>query len=185
MSKRLTFALLLFIAVILHSSYQTRAQEILYKLGDRGPAGGWIFYDKGEMIGGWRYMEAAPEDHVSKVTWHNGNFIETGAIVSAMGTGRSNTEKIIKALGDGNYAAKICSDYRGGGKSDWFLPSKIDLLTMYMNLHKKGIGRFAGSIYWSSTEHSAKFAWLQNFGNSEQIIYNKNYYELVRAIRSF
>ena len=33
-----------------------------YKVGDEGPAGGIIFYDKGEYSDGWRYLEAAPAD---------------------------------------------------------------------------------------------------------------------------
>ena len=35
-----------------------------YKIGDEGPAGGVIFYDKGEYSDGWRYLEAAPADLV-------------------------------------------------------------------------------------------------------------------------
>jgi hypothetical protein len=27
-----------------------------------GPAGGYVFYDKGGYSGGWRYLEAAPDD---------------------------------------------------------------------------------------------------------------------------
>jgi TolB-like protein len=30
-----------------------------YKIGDRGPSGGWVFYDKGVVSAGWRYLEAA------------------------------------------------------------------------------------------------------------------------------
>jgi len=31
-----------------------------YALCDTGPAGGYIFYDKGYYSSGWRYLEAAP-----------------------------------------------------------------------------------------------------------------------------
>jgi hypothetical protein len=31
------------------------------KVGDRGPGGGYIFYDKESYSDGWRYLEAAPE----------------------------------------------------------------------------------------------------------------------------
>lgn len=33
-----------------------------YKIGDRGPAGGYVFYDKGKYENGWRYMEVTPND---------------------------------------------------------------------------------------------------------------------------
>ena len=33
-----------------------------YKVGDVGPAGGYIFYDRGYYENGWRYLEAAPAD---------------------------------------------------------------------------------------------------------------------------
>ncbi len=33
-----------------------------YEIGDTGPAGGIIFYDKGSLSDGWQYLEAAPFD---------------------------------------------------------------------------------------------------------------------------
>ena len=33
-----------------------------YNIGDIGPAGGYLFYDKKNQGGGWRYLEAAPAD---------------------------------------------------------------------------------------------------------------------------
>jgi hypothetical protein len=40
-----------------------------YKVGDTGPAGGLIFYDKGNDSGGWRYLEAAPATAEFTATW--------------------------------------------------------------------------------------------------------------------
>ena len=62
---------LLFAAVLCIAAGDAAAQGKTYKVGDRGPAGGWIFYDKGHYSDGWRYFEAAPADVLSrKVTWH-------------------------------------------------------------------------------------------------------------------
>ena len=30
----------------------------MYKIRDRGPAGGYVFYDKGNASDGWQYLEA-------------------------------------------------------------------------------------------------------------------------------
>jgi hypothetical protein len=40
-----------------------------YKTGDRGPAGGWVFYDKGLVSDGWRYLEAAPPEMEFRAGW--------------------------------------------------------------------------------------------------------------------
>ncbi|GHU30912.1 hypothetical protein FACS1894172_04920 [Spirochaetia bacterium] len=38
----------------------TRSSNKVYKIGDTGPAGGLIFYNKGDYSDGWRYLKAAP-----------------------------------------------------------------------------------------------------------------------------
>ena len=47
----------------------------------------------------------------------------TGATDTAIGTGAKNTTKIIAVLGNKAVAALLCRNYRGGGYSDWFMPS--------------------------------------------------------------
>ncbi|GHU43467.1 hypothetical protein FACS1894190_14000 [Spirochaetia bacterium] len=42
--------------------------ELVYKVGDKGPAGGIVFYDMGFTMNGWRYLEAAPADIPG--VWH-------------------------------------------------------------------------------------------------------------------
>jgi TolB-like protein len=43
--------------------------EKVYNVGDRGPAGGIIFYDKGRYSDDWRYLEAAPKNVEFKSYW--------------------------------------------------------------------------------------------------------------------
>lgn len=45
------------------------AQWTPYVLRDTGPAGGYIFYDKGDYSDGWRYLEAAPSDQSTGAPW--------------------------------------------------------------------------------------------------------------------
>jgi len=156
-----------------------------YKIGDRGPGGGWIFYDKGDSKDGWRYLEAASEDQANDAMWYNGVNVLTGASGKDIGTGRSNTEKIIKAQGKGYYAARLCADYRGGGKSDWFLPSRDELDLMYVNLKKSGLVDFSGRFCWSSSEEDEKNAFFQAFMFGYRNSTVKTDAGRVRAVRSF
>lgn len=156
-----------------------------YKIGDRGPGGGWIFYDKGDSKGGWRYLEAAAEDQALDAMWYNGVVVQIGATGREIGTGKSNTAKIIKIQGKGYYAARLCVDYRGGGKSDWFLPSKDELDAMYVNLKKSGLVDFSGRFCWTSTEDDAEKAYFQAFmfGYTNSTV--KTDAGRVRAVRAF
>lgn len=166
--------------------FSINAQNKTYTIDDRGPAGGWIFYDKGRMSDGWRYLEAAPEDQSEGIQWFNGEIKATGATGTEIGSGRLNTQKIIKAQGNGKYAAKICADYRGGGKSDWFLPSKDEANLMRKNLNKNRAAGFREEFYWTSSERDAYVAWLQSFGYGDQNFTSKTSFTIpVRAIRAF
>ncbi|HPS58769.1 MAG TPA: DUF1566 domain-containing protein [Spirochaetota bacterium] len=155
-----------------------------YSIGDRGPAGGWIFYDKGYSSDGWRYLEAAPGDLADKMQWYNGSSFVTGATGRNIGDGRANTRMIIEVQGAGGYAAKICSEYRGGGKQDWFLPSKNELNEMIINLQGAGVGGFVIDGYWSSSEYSTEEAWAQHTRGGV-FNYHKSNDLRVRPVRAF
>jgi len=86
---------------------------------------------------------AAPEDQSPGIQWYNGSYIETGATAIAIGTGKSNTEKIIEEQSAGTYAAKLCDDLVLNGYSDWFLPSKDELNELYKN--RAEIGGFSNT----------------------------------------
>jgi hypothetical protein len=109
-----------------------------------------------------------------------------GAIGTAIGTGFSNTNKIIASQGT-NYAAGLARAYKGGGYTDWYLPSRDELNKLYLN--RVAIGGFmSDGAYWSSTENPAypnNSAWLQYFDNGGQQSIEKDIKINIRAIRSF
>jgi uncharacterized caspase-like protein len=133
-----------------------------FKFGETGPAGGIIFYDKGSVSDGWRYLEAAPKDQSTGIQWYNGSNKDVSTS-TAIGSGKANTDAIIAAQGSGNYAATLCRNLTIGGFSDWFLPSKDELNLMYTNLKKANLGGFGGSWLWSSSQNVDYNAWGQRF----------------------
>jgi len=92
--------------------------------------GGIIFYvDKSGKHG----LIVATENQGDNVVWSKEN-IKIGATKKEIGSGRNNTEIIVKKLGDGVYAAKLCYDLVLNGYNDWFLPSRDELTMLYWNL---------------------------------------------------
>jgi hypothetical protein len=158
-----------------------------YKIGDIGPAGGIVFYDKFSSAGGWRYLEAAPKEIEQKLGW--GNFhIE---LITDVGAGKRNTQIIVNEGKNLVTAARFCFDLEYGGYDDWFLPSKDELNLMYENLKVKRQGDFVDDIYWSSSYKMVGNywgPWLQNFSDGSQetaYFIGKTTALSVRAIRQF
>jgi len=182
------------------------AQWTPYVLGDIGPAGGYIFYDKGSYYkadftivkaagngtvpitptySDWRYLEAAPYDQSAVTEWGCYGYSISGADGTAVGTGEQNTIDIEDECTTFVTAADVCAILSLGGYSDWFLPSKDELNLMYTNLEVFGVGGFADIYYWSSSEYNANYAWIQNFINGDQFNYYKDFTFWVRAVRAF
>jgi hypothetical protein len=91
-------------------------------------------------------------------------------------------------LGEYNWAqAKIaCEELVMNGYSDWYLPTKDDLQSMYTNLHRNWIGGFERATYWSGTEYSTNYAWYFDFGSGRaNYDDDKSSPNSVRAVRAF
>jgi Protein of unknown function (DUF1566) len=129
---------------------------------------------------------AATSDQSAGIRWHNDSYTTTGATGTEIGTGLSNTNKIITSQGETatSYAAGLARAHNGGGYSDWYLPSKDELAKLYA-MKLLGFGGFAAFYYWSSTENSMDDAWPQHFASGTQSIEYKFYQLSVRAIRAF
>ena len=161
-------------------------------IGGPGPAGGIVFYDKGEYSDGWRYLEAAPASTEWTLTPWGGNGTLVGGTGTGIGTGAANTQAIVAAYGDeepdadrDDYAAKLAADLSYGGYDDWFLPSRDELDLMYENLYVEGLGGFAAAWYWSSSESDADYAYGQRFHDGDQYHADKGFEGRVRAARAF
>lgn len=137
-------------------------------------------YDKDVQHG----LIAAPENQSTDAKWNNNaSGVTTGAKGFEIGSGKQNTEAILKICSTPGTAAKICDDLRLNGYDDWYLPSKDELNKLYINRHK--IGGFNNEKYWSSSEESSAYAYRQAFNSGEQKDMPKHNKFCVRAVRSF
>lgn len=170
--------------------------DTAYRIGDRGPAGGIIFYDKGNDIGGWRYLEAAPADidrQLRAVTEYIGSY--KTLMERAVGKGKANTRIIMAEAsnkgGGFGWAAQACDALVVNGFDDWFLPSKDELHFMYGNLCLQGLGGFKGGLYWSSSFNEGDNGrwittwWCEDFSTGDQNYMNADRTYNVRACRQF
>ncbi len=138
------------------------AEERLYKIGDKGPGGGIVFFDKGQKSDGWRYLEAAPAD-AGYSGWGCRKDAISEAYETDPGKGKYNTDLIVSECKEAKTAAKLAASYRGGDKKDWYLPARDELELLYKNLHKAGLGNFTGVFYWSSTQKTVREAFGMDF----------------------
>ena len=120
-----------------------------------------------------------------------------------IGTGRYNTTKTVNQLGTsfnshyysssmtadkltgpGNYAPCVCYNYRGGGFSDWYLPSIQELVKIYTNAAlPKYISE--NNCLWSSSVYSSTLCWFLGFSDP-YVYYDRRYLRYsVRAVRGF
>ncbi|MEI7668351.1 MAG: hypothetical protein WCI62_05110, partial [Erysipelotrichaceae bacterium] len=153
--------------------------------------GGIIYYilkpgDAGYNLTVPHGLIVSTEDQSTGTYWSFGNNETTlvKGTLTSIGSGKSNTDKIIARYGkNSTYAARIARDYQGGGYTDWYLPSKDELNRLFEATF------ISENSYWSSTEVNAHNAWVYLFYVNAYwsgASYGKLHgYFFVRAIRSF
>ena len=139
--------------------------------------------------------------------WSGNTQTAIGSTRKRIGTGYANTSAIISQRNGGNAAgnaATVARTFRGGGKTDWSLPSKAELnalckwarndtVTTSCNdqrYFRDGItpnGGFITESYWSSSEFHYSRAWSQSFTSNTQTqgSSTKRYPRFVRPVRAF
>jgi hypothetical protein len=156
----------------------TEKGDTIYSIGDEAHGGIVLWVDESGTHG----LVAAPNDLTDGVTWYPGI---TKSLKDGVYSGKYNTEQIIINKSVGYYAAKICSEYKGGGFNDWYLPSKFELNLLYQN--RRIIGGFYPDYYWSSSEDINDVAWLIYFYSGMECryhVYGTRIYR-VRPVRAF
>ena len=143
--------------------------------------GGMVFYMSDDLKTG---LVVSTEDQSNAANWGCQGTSIDGASNDQIGSGLQNTLGIINDCNQNNIAAKICNELTLNGYEDWYLPSKDELNLIFTNLHSQGLGNFS-SIYWSSSQYSDFFAWIQNFNGGSQNYDGKYANRQVRAVRSF
>jgi len=134
--------------------------------------------------------------------WAGGFDSVYGATGTAIGTGSANTSAIITQSSTVGTAATVARAFQGGGKTDWFLPSKDELnalckwalndtVNAFCNPGRStqyGRKGFAGNYYWSSTKWSYCYtdhSWLQEFSTGGPSVKHQVDERYVRPVRAF
>ncbi|MBN1338661.1 MAG: DUF1566 domain-containing protein [Bacteroidales bacterium] len=167
---------------------------ISYQVGDFALGGIVFLVDDSGQHG----LVCAKEDQSAGIRWYAGTNGDTRAYGNHMGAGEMNTDIIIGShsgiIGDDGspYAAEISKDLIYDGYSDWYLPSREELILMYQNktiinatATANGGSNFANTLYWSSTERSSVSAFFTNFSTGVSVHTFKDYSNCVRVIRAF
>ena len=174
-----------------------------YSVGEISASGGKVFYKQvsaftmsGAPCGtNCHYLEVAPKTWSGGVTdpaiwWGASNGYASSHLLgtgSTLGTGYSNTTKIIER--EGGNAAEATRNYAGpNGQTagEWFLPSKTELLllrdsSVYLR------SDFYDYWYWTSTQLYEGAAWFlpMNSSGGFDNYWNEDSTGRVRAIRAF
>jgi hypothetical protein len=141
-------------------------------------------------------------------TWNDGtsNWFDIGGIVNYTSTGGTgywssntdantglyNTAQIVaitsSSQGGFHAAGRYCDRMVFGGQSDWYLPNRfeLDLLRQLGSSLQSTLGvNTGGDWYWSSSEYSSDYAWVQRFsdGYQRQTFNDKNTSYRLRCMR--
>jgi len=147
--------------------------------------GGIVFYIDAT---GEHGLVAATED-LGSYEWGCNNTSIIVANEVAIGSGYQNTLAIIAGCSETPVAASEALNASLNSYTDWYLPTRDELLEMY-NIIGNGsadgnIGSFSISWYWSSTEYNTSGAWSVYLSSGNMGSKPKGNANRVRVIRAF
>lgn len=103
----------------------------------------------------------------------------------AIGTGNANTIAIMAGCATAGIAARLCGDLVQGGYSDWYLPSRSELVQVWNNRVAIGIG--GTDNYWTSSQNDPNSAYFVRWFDGTPFFSTAKFDTglKVRATRSF
>ncbi|GAW85500.1 hypothetical protein bplSymb_SCF00802P005 [Bathymodiolus platifrons methanotrophic gill symbiont] len=158
-----------------------------FKVGDKGPAGGIVYYTTNN---GEHGLEVSLVD-LGFSSWGCSGTSVLGARGAKVGDGKANTDAILAAgCASETSAAYLAAHYKINGISGWHLPSKDSLDFIYIAfIQIWGISADpdGNNFYWSSTEDNAHYAFTRTLSHSYKESDNKGDFfgSLVLPVRPF
>lgn len=175
--------------------------EIEYSIGDTGPGGGIVVFDKTYFSDGWRYLEMLTTDVPLIEEWGCLSTSVENAQRTVLGSGYQNTIAIgnkhdsltgyyimpatCNSLNNGSVCAKSALGF-DQIYHDWFIPSADEFQSLYDTLLPTGLLNFGTDKYWTSSEGTMTQAKCFNFSTGEIQLVDKNASDVkTRYIRMF
>jgi len=150
--------------IAVESKNGTCEQGIGCSIGATGPGGGVVFLtptSSGNTTG--KYYEIAPTDAMGTYALCSAGVVNGLGLNNAISYGEANTIALNanSNCNNSNNAAYVAVRYSNNGYSDWFLPSRFELVAAKANV-LSGLTNLSAA-YISSSENSSNSVWWIDF----------------------
>jgi hypothetical protein len=180
-------------------TFTLTVSPVVYTVGQTGPGGGKIFYSNASGFtcgvtysSTCTYLEVALNFNDRRLNWSSPALQNTSTLNStgtAIGTGQRNTALVVAAgATDSTTSAIAFTDQyvAPNGTSDWFLPSKDEMASLYDADAANRLGGFSlnPSDHWTSSQSTtaANMVWIDRTPGSLE--WYKNYDAFLIPIRA-
>ncbi|OIQ27011.1 MAG: hypothetical protein BM555_06295 [Crocinitomix sp. MedPE-SWsnd] len=137
------------------------------QIGDTGPANGMIFYADG--LGGGKEVI-----YLSSWTGAWGcDWVDIPGTLTDFGSGAANGTIIDSYCGSINAASNVVANTTYNTYTDWYLPSKDELDSIYTNAYLPGYLNVPAQMYHTSSQINIQQAWAIDFADGTALGFDK------------